>query len=209
MSRLQLMGGVAGGANALVGVATLLVALLLIGPDVLADRTRFIALAMSNPTPIIIQDVLKFVAAASTSVLLLVFFQRLRTTRPLLLYIASLSGMLAVLCLLANAMLSLIAVNQAQANNPSGELGAHLNTIISLLAMAISVTNGGWYLLVHWAAWQTGSLPNGLSSLGMAIGILSLIPILGLIVLILIIIWSLWLCRFLLSDRAARQDQKQ
>ena len=200
MSRIQKVGGAAAGVNALVGVATLLVALLLIGPEVLADRTRFIALALNNPTPIIIQDFLKFIAAAATLMLIVVFFDRLRTTRPLIISIASLFGVLAVLCLLANAILSLLAVSKAQAGDPSG---AQLNTIIGLLAMAIGLTNGIWYLLVHWVAFRSGKLPKGLSLLGIVIGVLSLIPILGLFGLILIIVWSLWLCRFLLKEQSA------
>lgn len=200
MSRTQRLGGVAAGVNALVGVATLLVALLLIGPAVLADRTRFIALALNNPTPIIIQDFLKFIAAAATLLLIGVFFQRLRTAKPLIINIASLFGVFAVLCLLANAILSLLAVSKAQAGDPSG---AQLNTIIGLLAMSIGLTNGLWYLLVHWVALQSGRLPRGLSWLGIAIGALSLIPILGLFGLILIIVWSSWLCRFLLKEHSA------
>ena len=200
MPRIQRMSGVAAGINALVGVATLLVALLLIGPEVLADRTRFIALALNNPTPTIIQDLLKFVAAAATLMLIVVLFQRLRTARPLIIGIAFLFGVLAVLCLLANAILSLLAVSKAQAGDPSG---AQLNTIIGLLAMAIGMTNGIWYLLVHWVALQSGRLPKNLSLLGIVIGALSLVPILGLFGLILIIVWSLWLCRFLLHEQSA------
>ena len=199
MSRMQRVGGIAAAVNAFVGVATLLVALLLIGPAVLADRTRFIALALNNPTPIIIQDFLKFVAAAATLMLIVVFFDRLRTTRPLIISFASLFGVLAVLCLLANAILSFLAVSKAQAGDPSG---AQLNTIIGLLAMAIGTTNGMWYLLVHWVALKSGKLPKNLSLLGIVIGALSLVPILGLVGLILIIVWSLCLCRFLLQEQS-------
>ena len=206
-SRLRRIGAVAAGANALIGGATLFVAVELIGLEVLADRERFVALALQNPAPIFIQDLLKFATAAAMGVLLAFFFRRLRPAKPRAARAAATLGGVAVFFLLANASVSLFAlgVAAAAAGGATGHLdGGRLNLLVGLLAGAFLMTNGAWYLLTHWAALESKALPKGLCCLGIAIGVASFVPVLGLLALPLGMVWSGWLCHFvLLGDRPA------
>ena len=203
---LQKIGGLTAFANALLGAGTLVVAIGLIGPAALADPNKLVELAINNPSPLIIQDLLKLASAATAIVLIVVLFNRLRGGSPITMGVASLFGLLSVLCLLANASLSLFAVSQAT-NFAQGrpELGAQLNGIIGLLGMAVIVVNGLWHLLVGWTALKTERLPRRLSYLGLVMGGLSLLPPLGVIVLLLGVGWSVWLGRLLLRNSSVSQ----
>ncbi|MCC7354005.1 MAG: DUF4386 family protein [Anaerolineae bacterium] len=194
MSRIQKVSPIAAFLNALVGIATLIVALVLIGPAVMADRTLLAQFALHNPAPLIIQDVLKLVSVAIAIVLIVTFHLRLASSHPKLIFTATVFGLLSVLCLSVNAILSLIATSQA-ANLVQGqsELGNQLSVIIGALAMATILTNGPWYLLVSWSALKTNRLPKPLSYIGLVMGMFSLLPPFGVIVLLLSIVWSLWL----------------
>lgn len=191
-------GGLAAFINAFLAIAALVVAFGLIGPAALTDNAKLVELAISNPAPLIIQDLLKFASAAVAIVLVVALFNRLHSQSPTVTRLATLFGFLSVLCLLANASLSLYAVSQA-ANFAQAQtgMGNQLNGLINLLGMAVIAITGLWYLLVSWSALKTDQLPRRLSQFGLVIGGLSLLPPLGVIVLLLSIAWSLWLGRVL------------
>lgn len=180
--------------NAFLAIMALVVAFGFIGPAALTDNSKFVELAITNPLPLITQDLLKFASAIVTTILIVALFYRLHGKSPILAGLAALLGLLAIACLLVNASLSLYAVSQAASFAQAGaELGNQLNNIIGLLAVAVIAINGLWYLLVSWAALKTNQLPRRLNQLGLLIGGLSLLPPLGVIVLFLSIVWSLWL----------------
>jgi hypothetical protein len=189
--------GVAAGCTAVVNVLFLLVALLWIGPAALVDRTVLTELARRNPTPILVQDGLKFVSAALSVVMLHGFYRWLQPVAPRAVSVGTLFGGLSVSCLLANAVLSLVATLGRGA--PAVAQGAaQVELVIGLLALGAIACNGIWYLLVHWIARRQNSLPRGLTTLGLVIGGLSLLPPLGLVVLALTIGWSIWLNRVMM-----------
>lgn len=187
---LQKIGGLAAFANALIGAGALVVAIGLIGPAALADPGKLADLAIHNPAPLIIQDALKLASAVTACVLIAALFNRLRTGFPAVMVIASSFGLLSVLCLLANAGLSLFVLSQTARGMAAG---AQLQGLIGLLGMAVIVANGVWYLLVGWAALKAGRLPRPLCYLGVGMGGLSLLPPLGIVVLLLSLAWSVWL----------------
>lgn len=114
-------------------VAILVVAMGLIGP---------VDLAIHNPAPLIIQDSLKFVSAAIACVLILALSNRLRPNASGVVLVATLLGFIAVLCLVANATLSVYATSQAAAYaQEASAVGNQLNGIIGVLAMAAIVLN--------------------------------------------------------------------
>ncbi len=192
------MGSVAAFANAFAAGASLFVAVALIGLGALSDPQQLAALAISNPMPLIVQDLLKFVSAAAASVLIVVLWKRLRDAAPTMLRVATGFGFLAVGLLLANAVLSLFAISQAANFSANDAATANsLNGIIGLVGLAVIVTNGVWYLLVNWAALKSGRLPRGLCWLGVVVGAASLVPFLALGVLVLGAAWALWLGIFL------------
>lgn len=188
------MGSMAAFIHALAAGAALFVALFLIGIPALNDPGRLAELAIHNPAPLLLQDGLKFVSAASACVLIFALRKRLRDVAPARMGLATAFGLLALGLLLANAILSLWALLQAANPAPGGVgAGAALISLIGILGMAAIMANGLWYLLVHWTAHASRRLPRGLCYLGLGLGVASLAPFLALLVLLLGIVWALWL----------------
>jgi hypothetical protein len=204
VTNVQKVSGVAALINAALSVATLVVALGLIGLPALTDRQILVELALRNPTPLILQDGLKFVSAALAIVLIAALSHRLKGNAPKVMAVATLFGSLSVICLVANAGLSVFSVSQA-ANEAlrSSDTGNLLNGIISLLGFAVIFLNGGWYLLVSWTALKQNRLPKPLNYLGLGMGAISLLPPLGILVLFLSVIWSFGLGLVLLKSEGA------
>lgn len=176
--------------QAFAAAAALFTAVALIGLAALSDPARLAALALHNPLPLLLQDSLKFVTAGASVIVIVALFRRLRPAAPTAAGVAAACGLLAVTLLLANAALSLSAVTQAMRGLA---VDARLNGLIGLLGMAAIAVNGLWYLLVGGAARTAARLPLGLCWLGLALGVLSLVPFLALLVLVLSVVWSLWL----------------
>lgn len=199
---LEKMGGVAAFVSAFAASASFLIVVAFIGLGALSDSQQLVALAITNPKPLLAQDLLKFASAAAASILIVVLWKRLGNVAPMQMRVATGFGVLAVSLLLINAVLSLFAISQA-ANSSAGDLAAAnaLNGIIGLVGLAAIVANGVWYLLVNWAALKSGQLPRGLCWLGMAIGAMSLAPFLALGVLVLGAVWTLWLGIFLWNTK--------
>lgn len=195
------ISGIAAIINAVLAFTSLIVAFVLIGAPTLTDNARLVQMAIENPAPLILQDLLKLATAVTAIVLVGALFIRLRSASAGVMGWATLFGILSILFLFANAGLSLYAVSQgvdlAQAK---GEPGARLNGIIGLLGMAVIALNGLWYLPVSWVALKSNRLPRWLCYLGLAMGGLSLFPPLGIIVLLMSIPWAFGLGRTLLSE---------
>jgi succinate dehydrogenase/fumarate reductase cytochrome b subunit len=152
-----------------------------------------VELALHNPLPLLLQDALKFLSAATAFGLIFALWKRLRDSAPKAMHIATVFGLLAVGLLLANAALSLFAVSQAASRSQNMADGDTLNRVIGILGMGAIMVNGVWYLLVNWSARKSGSLPLGLCWLGLIVGAASLVPFLALGVLVLGIVWAVWL----------------
>jgi hypothetical protein len=196
MKSIQKAGIFAAFTNGVVAIATFYVAVVMIGLNVLGDRTLFVKIAINNPTPLLIMDALKCLTAACGVVLIIVLFKRLRTLAAMRMRIAALFGFLSILFLLSNAILSLIATTHAAeyaANN--AHAGMVLNTLISILAMASIFINGIWYLSISLTGLKAEGMSRGLNYLGVTIGAINLIPIFGIVALLLTIVWSFWLGR--------------
>lgn len=113
---------------------------------------------------------------------------------PKLIYTGSLFGVIAAVCLFANAILSLYAISQASNFTlQSSESIQLIRLIIVVLGFLVVFMNGVWYLAINWTARKSGKLPNTLSYLGILIGVLSILPPLGILVLFLSIFWAVWL----------------
>lgn len=198
LMRFEKIGDGAAFVSAFAASASFLIAIAFIGLGALSDTQQLVALAMTNPKPLLAQDLLKFVSAAAASIIIVVLWKRLGHAAPTLLRVATGFGVLSVSLLLINAVLSLFAISQA-ANFSAGDAvtANALNGIIGLVGLAAIAANGVWYLLVNWSALKSGLLPRGLCWLGMTIGAMSLAPFLALGVLVLGAAWSLWLGIFL------------
>lgn len=206
MDTLQKAGPFAAFTNAVVAIATLYVALVMIGPDALTDQNKFVEIAVNNPTPLYIQDMLKFISAVCGLVLIIVLYRRLQKEATLRMKVAVLFGCLSILLLLSNAAVSFqTTANAAEFAATKSESGSQLNSIIGMLAMAAIFANGIWYLLISWTALKSSALPKGLNYLGLAIGVIFLVPVLGIIGLLLNVGWSFWLGRTLSGENTVQQ----
>jgi hypothetical protein len=203
MTRLQKLGGIAALVNVIVAVATLATVIFLIRLSAIADPNKLIDLAIHNPTPLLIQDGLKFISAGISSVLILALANYLQRDASALLSIATGLGFLSVSCLVSNATLSLYAISQASTYDQAALSVSHLSSIISILAVAALGFDGLWFLLVSWKALKSQQLPSALCYLGLGIGVLSLVPPLAIIVLLLSMVWSVWMGRVLLKEEPA------
>lgn len=205
VSRIQQIAPIAAFLSAMVGLLTLFVAVIFIGPAAMADRKLLIELAVHFPAPLVVQDVLKFLAAALALVLIATLHLRLATAAPKLVWVATAFGLASVACLVANATLSLAGISQAADwAQAQSDPGARLNAMIGVMGSAAIVTNGPWYLLVNWSALKSQMLPKALCYLGLVMGALSLAPVLGIIVLLLSMVWSAGLGVVLLKYAATR-----
>ena len=206
MDTIQKAGPFAAFTNAVVAIATLYVALVMIGPDALIDQNKFVEIAVNNPTPLYIQDILKFISAVCGMVLIIVLYWRLHKEATLQMRVAALCGCLSIFLLLSNAFLSLLAISKAaEFAATKSERGVQLNSLIGILAMAAIFANGMWYLLTSWTALKLSKLPKGLNYLGLAIGVIFLVPMLGIIGLLLNVVWSFWLGRTLSGKNTVQQ----
>jgi len=194
----QKAGAFAAFINAIVAILTIYVVVVMIGLDVLTDQDLFVEIAINNPTSLIFQSVLKFISAACWVVLLVTLFKLLHNEAMVRMKFATLFGFLSILLLLTNAILSLIAITQAaELTAVKYENANDLNRIIGILGMATIFTNGLWYLLTSWTALKSNQLPKRLNYIGLAIGAISIVPILGTFALLLSIVWFIWLASVL------------
>jgi hypothetical protein len=202
MPHLQKLGGVAAFINVAVAIATIAVATMLIDFTAMSDPSKLAELAVHNPTPLLIQDGLKFVSAAISAVLILAITNYLHRDTSILLSVTAGFGLFSIFYLLVNATLSLYAISHATALvEGTGRMGEHLSRMIGILAIAVLSCNGLWYLLMSWAALKNQGLPKYLCYLGLGIGAFSLVPPLGIIVLLLGIVWSAWIGQMLLREK--------
>jgi hypothetical protein len=193
---LQKLGAIAAFMNVPVAIAMFVTATVLIGVTTMSDPSKLAELAVQNPVPLFIQDSLKFISAIVSVVLIVALANYLQSEDTTLLSIATGFGFLSILCLVINATLSLYAIFQATALEP-GRMSEPLTPIIGILAMSVLACDGIWQLLLSLIALKNQKLPQRLCYLGLVSGTLGLVPLLGIIVLMLNIVWSIWVGRVL------------
>jgi hypothetical protein len=123
MAHLQRLGAMAAFVNVIVAIATLAVVVFLIGIPAIADPSRLMDLAIHNPTPLFMADGLKVISAGTSGVLILALANYLRRDDSALLSVATGFGMLSIVCLLGNAILSIYLIVQAE---PDPDLFFHI-----------------------------------------------------------------------------------
>lgn len=206
MTHLQKLGAMAAFANVIVAMATLITVVFLIGISAIADSSRLIDLAIHDPAPLFMVDVLKVISAGISGVLILVLANYLRRDDSVLLSVATGFGMLSILCLIGNAFLSVYLTFQASMSAQGQLLGSQLHSMIGILAIAAISLDGLWFLLMSWSALKHQQLPSSLCYLGIGMGVLSLVPPLGIIVLLLSMVWLVWIGQVLLKELPASRQ---
>jgi hypothetical protein len=203
MYNIQKIGAIAAFVNVFVAMATLYVAIVLIGPAVFTDPAKLIDMAIHNPTPLIIQDALKYISAGISFMLIAALFMFCDQKKSTALTLGVGFGFLAAFCLVINASLSMFAVSKATTFLENGEMGIQLNFIISLFALAVLLLNGIWLILFNFVALKEKCLPKKLAYLGLTMGVLNLVPPLALLALVLSIFWSIWIGLILIKKQAS------
>lgn len=199
----QKFGGVFALANALTGFLILLVVFGLIGIAISANSEEVAEMALTNPFPLVLQDILKVFSAITALILLSVLYRRLKNENLAIIKAGTAFGVISVICLLINAGISMFLVLSASntslttLNNISA-----LRTVVLLMGMTTIFLNGFWYLAINMTALKNKRFPALFCYLGISIGLISLIPPFGLVVLVLGIIWSAWLGVLLMKENS-------
>ncbi len=193
MPNLQKTGSMAAFTLALVSFLTFLVAIFIIGPETMSNQRSLVEFALRNPLPLIIQDLFKFAVVIAQTILILVMYGGLAVYANRRMKAATFFGVLSLAILLINASISLMLLTVGDGYPAVVQNMAQINQSLGFLGLAAIFFNGIWYLLVSYTALQNQVFPRVLNYLGITLGIISLIPVLGLISLLLNIIWSFWL----------------
>lgn len=187
-------GGIAALIYGALSLSALVIAIGFIGYPAIADNEALSELAINNPSPLLVQDYLKIITAATSIILIKAMYSLYKQESPKLMFTGSLFGVIAAFCLLANALLSLYALSQASNFTlQSSDAIQFIRLIIVVLGFLVIVMNGIWYLAINWTGLNSGKFPKMLSCLGIVIGVVSMLPPLGILVLFLSIFWLMWL----------------
>lgn len=208
-------GGLASLLNAALAIGSLIVVFGGLGPAVAADPSGVAALVTTRPAPLLALEAFKVLSAAAAMITILVLHRRLAPGAPQLLWVATGAGLLAALLLAIAGVAGTATILYARqaaaaAGDGPGDASLYLavNTVVNGIGLAALAINGVWYGLTSWAA-RRGGLPRGLTTLGLALGILSLVawalPPLALLVLVLGLGWSIWLGLYLLNGVPVRE----
>lgn len=191
LARLRRINLFACSGQAILGLGQLAVLTFLIGFDALTNSQLLRDLALSNPTPLYVQDVLKLLSLPLSFAVLRLYHVRLAQSAPRQMRLATLFGVIAMATLLANALLSILTT--ARAGTLSSMQGDQAGAVIGALGILAIMANGVWFLIAHWCALRTTWLPKPLAYVGMLTGFLSLLPPLFIVVLVLSAIWAMGL----------------
>jgi hypothetical protein len=211
MRNFQKAGGSASWLNAVIAVANMVVVFGVLGPAVAADQARVMEFVINRPWPILLLELFKILSALAGLVVVLAVRQRFQPVVSQQIKFATISGVLSNVLLLIAGVVGAIAITFAGrgggAGQPSdGSLYITFTAVINGLGLAALFVNGLWYLLVSLAGRKTGLLPGGLSYLGFPLAMASFVvfflPPVGLLVLLLGLIWSIWLGLVLIREPA-------
>ena len=196
----QKVSGIAALIHSLLGFITLIVVLYSLGiapsPDRLAEIAR------SNPFPIVLLDIIK-VLSSITALILINFTNRYFKDNNLeSVKWGSVAGKISVFCLLTNAVISLLLVLSASSEISllTPERISTMRILVIVFGICSIFFNGLWYIAINRTALKNKRFPASFCYLGIALGIISLIPPLSQIVLVLVIVWSLVLGIILLRE---------
>ena len=213
MKNLQKMGGVAAlyeAAAYLIGFA-LWIGVLNYSSDL--EPAQKVASFVNNLSLwYILNLVVYIIAGFFLVVLVLALYDRLKTSSPAIMQVATAIGLIWAGLVIASGMIANIGIeNVVNLYNTDPAQAAPvwvaIDSVRDGLGGGNEIVGGVWILLVSWAALQAGGLPKALNYLGVAIGvagILSAIPALGELASVFgltQIVWFIWLGIVMLRSR--------
>ena len=160
----------------------------------------------------ILNLVVYIIAGFFLVVLVLALYDRLKTSSPAIMQVATAIGLIWAGLVIASGMIANIGIeNVVNLYNTDPAQAAPvwvaIDSVRDGLGGGNEIVGGVWILLVSWAALQAGGLPKALNYFGVAIGvagILSAIPALGELASVFgltQIVWFIWLGIVMLRSR--------
>jgi hypothetical protein len=210
MNNLQKSGAVAAFVQAATYLIGIVIAFTVLAPSWDLEPKQYVAFLVDNQTFMHLWHlVIYIVNALFLVVLVLSLNERLKSTSPTMMQVATAIGLIWAGLVLASGMLiinDLGVVAELYGRNPSqaADVWLTLSTIEDGLGGAVELPGGLWILLVTLAALRSNNLPRLLNYLGVIVGgagLLTAVPTLsdlGAIFGIGSIFWFLWLgiCMF-------------
>jgi hypothetical protein len=196
----QKVSGIAALIQSLLGFITLIVVLYSLGIAPNADSLAEIA--RSNPFPIVLLDIIKLLSSITALILINFFYHYFMVDNLASVKWGSVAGIISVICLLTNAVISLLLVLSAtsEMDQMTPERISTMRILVIVFGIGSIFFNGLWYIAINRKALKNKTFPASFCHLGTALGVISLIPPLSQIVLVLVIVWSLWLGIILLRE---------
>lgn len=151
------------------------------------------ALAISQPVPLLVLDVLKWLSALASIVFIFAFHRQLALAAPLWMKIATTLGVISVVSLVLNGALSLVLIGAAQEVISLGTGTSGLQILTLMLALVALVLNGVWFIIVHVQALKQQLLPRPLAYTGIGLGVFSVLPIAPAVILVGSVVWYVWM----------------
>lgn len=221
MNNLQKWGGSAALLHAAAYVVGLVLGVTLIFPLLGASPDQYLKFLADNQTLMYLWNLISYWGSAITLVVMaLALYERLRSSSPALMQIATVFGFIWAGLIIAsgNLMLHNLGVvvdlygkDPAQAQAAWTALEAVENGIVSGNELVGSL----WVLLLSLAVLKTSELTKALSSLGVVLGIaglLTIIPALAEAMIMIfgpgMIVWSVWMGIVMLRRSSSAAVQK-
>jgi len=216
MNNLQKMGGITALFHSAAYLIGIVMYFAVLSPIIDASPSEYVAqLATYQTTMTIWIFIAYWVSGFCMVVVALALYERLKSSNPAIMQIATVLGIIWAGLIIASGNLmmhgfgqiaDLYATNPAQAETVLLALGIVENGLIS----GNELIGGLWILMLSWAALQSGELSKGLNYLGILIGvsgILTMIPAIleatGTFFGLAMIVWFAWLGIFLLRSHSS------
>jgi len=184
------------------------------GAEDLTNPAKVLPFAASSPTFSLL-SLLDVVSAIFQVILVFALYERLQVGSPIIMRIATVSGLFLALFNLALGIIGFVAYSELSSlypRNPAGAGAAYLaiNSLLDALNLAGPFAYGWWALLASWVALRGGQLPKFLNYLGLLAGVVGIfafaLPILTIVGVVAPIVWFLWLGMVLLRTQAVKHE---
>ena len=214
MNNMQKVGGYAALVTGLQFVAILVIAFGVLGPQGVAGpdapADKVLAVAAKSATPFLIDNLVTMLFSITLVLGALALRERLQAGAPNRMRIAVIAASVGSALFLANGVISFSGFPPIVAAN---DLAAYriLNAVTQGLINAAIFAYGWTGLLWGWAGLSTKGLPAVLCYILLLAGVVSVltfvIPILGLLVVVINVVWAFWLGYVLLTQPATMAAQ--
>ncbi len=216
MKSLQKLGGVAALYEAAAYVSDMIFYFFVVDYLDVVDPIQKVAVLVDNQFAMYAITLIIYVFfGVALVVLVLALHERLKSSAPALMQVATAFGLIWATVVIATGMIFNVGMErivELYASDPAraATVWIAIDAVVNGLGGGVEILGGLWSLLLSWAALQSGGLPRLLNYLGIAIGvggILTAIPALGVLGVAIFglgqIVWFAWVGIVMLRSRPA------